>query len=326
MCTAITFSAHDHYFGRNLDLEYSLNENVIIMPRNYPISFRNMPFERSHYALIGMGIVVDDYPLYYDATNEVGVSMAGLNFPKNAVYHGYKDGFYNIAPFEFIPWILCQCKSVDEAKDLLEKTNLVQENFRNDFPASPLHWIIADKTTAITVESVADGLKVYDNPVGILTNNPPFYYHMQNLENYLNLTSEEPTNRFSSDLDLKPYSLGMGAIGLPGDLSSASRFVRATFTKYNSRCEPNESAAISQFFHILGSVAQQDGCTKTRGRYERTVYSSCCNIDQCIYYYTTYENSQISAVSLFSENLDTDTIISYPLIVGQQIRWVNIKT
>ena len=323
MCTAITLSAKDHYFGRNLDLDFSLNEQVIITPRQFPFRYRSTSADMHHSAFIGIGIIADGYPLYYDATNEYGLSIAALNFPKNAVYHDYFDGFYNIAPFEFIPWVLCQCKTVEEARLLLNKTNLVQEDFSKSYPTSPLHWIIADKTSSITVESVAENLKIYDNPVGVLTNSPSFHYHMQNLENYLNLTSEEPINRFSTDLKLKPYSLGMGAIGLPGDFSSASRFVRAAFTKFNSRVGDTEYAAISQFFHILGNVAQPDGCTKTGKCYERTVYSSCCNTDRGIYYYTTYENNQISAVSLFSEDLDSNELFSYPLITEQQIRQIN---
>ena len=323
MCTAITFYPNQHYFGRNLDLEISLNEEVIITPRCFPFRYRFLAPDNNHPALIGIGIRADGYPLYYDAANEDGLCVAALNFPGNAVYHKHRNGFYNITPFEFIPWILCQCKSVSDAKALLQKSNVVEENFSKEYPTSPLHWIIADKRSAITVESVEEGLNVYDNAAGILTNSPPFSYHMQNLVNYLNLTSGEPTNRFSSDLDLKPYSIGMGAIGLPGDLSSASRFIRAAFTKYNSRCNESETSALSQFFHILGSVTQADGCAKTGNRYERTIYTSCCNMDQCIYYYTTYQNNQISAVSLFSENLETCSLIHFPLASDQQIQWLN---
>lgn len=323
MCTAITFSTKDHYFGRNLDLECSLNEQVIIAPRRFPFSFRNGTENNRHAAIIGMGIIVNGYPLFYDATNEDGLSMAGLNFPQKAVYHNPRDGFHNIAPFEFMPWLLCHCKTVNDAKKLLANTNITLDHFSDDISASPLHWIVADRECSITVESVTDGLRVYDNTVGVLTNSPCFDYHMQNLENYLNLTSDEPTNRFSKHLNLTPYSLGMGGIGLPGDLSSASRFVRAVFTKLNSRCEEYESSSVSQFFHILGSVEQTDGCTKTGEHYERTVYSSCCNTDQGIYYYTTYGNRQISAVSLYSENLDCCDLVPFPLITEQQIRWIN---
>ncbi len=323
MCTAVTYYPAGHYFGRNLDLECSLNEHVLITPRNFPFRYRMASAQVHHCALIGIGIVADGYPLYFDACNEYGLCMAGLNFPGNAVYRKELDGFNNIAPFELLPWVLCQCKTVEEAKTLLNETNIIQEHFSTTYPNTPLHWIVSDKQHSITVESLAEGVRVWDNPVGVLTNNPPFTYHIQNLQNYLNLTNEEASNRFSEVLKLEPYSLGMGAIGLPGDLSSASRFVRAAFTKFNSRSFDSENDAVSQFFHILGSVAQCDGCTKTGNHYERTVYSSCCNMDLGIYYYTTYENSRIHAVSMFAENLNTFELISYPLMKEQEIWWVN---
>lgn len=323
MCTAITYQTKDHYFGRNMDYEFSYQERVVITPRNYPFHFRHAGDIAAHFAIIGMGIVSEGYPLYFDGTNEVGLSMAGLNFPGNAVYFPCAENKTNIASFEFIPWILGQCRDVMEASDLLKDLNITDTKFSSVFPNSSLHWIIADKTRSITVEQMESGLHIYENPVGVLTNNPPFDYHLYNLSNYLNLTSDEAYSRFSKDYQLRPYSRGMGGIGLPGDLSSASRFVKAAFTKLNSRSGSSESESISQFFHILGSVEQQDGCVQVGDGYEKTLYSSCCNTDKGIYYYTTYENSQITAVSLFSEDLEATQLVQYPLVTGQQINWVN---
>ncbi len=323
MCTAITFQSKDHYFGRNLDLEFSYQETVTITPRGYPLSFRHAPSPQTQFAMIGMATVAEDYPLYYDATNEKGLSMAGLNFPGNAVYQTEKANMDNITSFELIPWVLSQCSTLQEAKKLLMGCNVINEPFGEQFPLTPLHWFLADSTGSVTVEPMEDGLRIYENPVGVLTNNPPFDYHMHHLKNYLNLTSNEPENRFAPGIDLTPYSRGMGAMGLPGDLSSSSRFVRAAFTKLNSRCDASESSSISQFFHILGAVAQQNGCVKVGDGYEKTVYTSCCNADRCIYYYTTYENSQITAVYLHNTPINGGKLICYPLITGQQIRAQN---
>ena len=113
----------------------------------------------------------------------------------------------------------------------------------------------------------------------------------------MHISSKQPVNTFADDLTLTAYSRGMGALGLPGDLSSASRFARVAFTKMNSISGDSEAESISQFFHILGSVDQQRGCCEvTEGKYEITLYTSCCNATKGIYYYTTYENHQISAV------------------------------
>ena len=323
MCTAVSFLPGDHYFGRNLDLEYCYRETVTVTPRQFPFAFRHLHELKEHYALIGMATIADSYPLYYDATNEMGLSMAGLNFPGNAFYQPVSEHRDSIAPFELIPWVLGQCANVHQALALLENSVIAATAFSDSFPLSDLHWILSDRERSVTLEPLQTGLSIQENPVGVLTNNPPFDYHLHNLQNYMTLTNEVPENRLAPRLKLTPYSRGMGAMGLPGDLSSASRFVRAVFTKEHSVRPQTESAAVSQFFHILGSVVQQDGCVRVGDGFERTVYSSCCNTDKCIYYYTTYENSQISAVHLFHEDLDSAGLVDYPLLRGQQIRMEN---
>ena len=324
MCTAATYKTKDFYFGRTLDYEFSYGDEITIAPRNYEFNFRKVKKIESHYAMIGMAHVVGDYPLYYDAINEKGLGIAGLNFVGNAYYNECTEGKDNIAQFELIPWILGQCESVKEVRELLKNINITNEPFSEKFPLAQLHWIIADKNEAITVESMKDGLKVYDNPVGVLTNNPPFDKQMFELNKYMNLSPKVPKNNFSDKLDMEYYSRGMGAIGLPGDLSSQSRFVRVSFVKMNSVSENDEKSSVSQFFHILNSVDQQRGCCEVAdGKYEITIYTSCCNASKGIYYYTTYNNHQITAVDMFKENLDGNSIVKYPLIETGEIRWQN---
>ena len=323
MCTAVTYKTDCFYFGRTLDNDFSYFEQVTVTPRNFVFDFRNGKTIKNHLAIIGMAYVADGYPLYYDAVNEKGLCMAGLSFVGNAHYFQLADDKDNIAQFEFIPWVLSQCESVKQAKELLGRINITGEAFSKDLPASQLHWIIADKTQAITVESVKDGLKVYDNPVGVLTNNPPFDMQMFNLNNYMSLSPLPPQNEFSSAVELGAYSRGMGAIGLPGDLSSQSRFVRAAFTKLNSVSDKDEKSSVGQFFHIIGSVEQTRGCcVLENGKHEITVYTSCCNADKGIYYYTTYNNHQITAVDMNRENLGSDKLITYPLENSEKIYYV----
>ena len=323
MCTAVAMTTKHHYFGRNLDLEYHYNEEVVITPRNVPFHFRCGLEFNNHYAMIGMATVADGQALYYEATNERGLSMAGLNFPGNAVYHPAKPDKDNITPFELIPWVLCQCASIQEASKLLDRINIWNKPFSAEHPTTPLHWMISDRSGSAVVEPMEDSIKVYCNPTGVLTNNPPFPYHLDHICEYLNVTCEIPKNRFASALKMHPFSNGMGGIGLPGDLSSSSRFVRAAFVLNNSVCDNGESESVSQFFHILDSVAQQRGCARVNDAFEITYYSSCCNADKGIYYYKTYENSQITAVSLHNADLNTDTIIRFPLILDQQFKYIN---
>lgn len=321
MCTAITYRTKDFYFGRTLDYEHGWGEEVTIMPRNFPLLFRHGKSLAKHYAVIGMARVENNYPLYFDAVNEKGLAMAGLNFVGNAVYGKPEAGKDNIAQFELIPWILGQCSSVREAGKLLETIHITDTPFSDSLPAAQLHWIIADQEECITLEAVGEGLRIYGNPVGVLTNNPPFDMQMFHLNSYLNLTPKEPENRFSSQIDLKPHSRGMGALGLPGDFSSQSRFVRAAYVKLNSVSGNTEGESVSQFFHILNSVAQPRGCCHLgQGKYETTLYTACCNAARGIYYYTTYENQQISAVHLHRTNLDGNRLQRYPLIQEEQIR------
>ena len=268
MCTAITYKPLDFYFGRNLDLEYSYNEEIIITPRNFKTEYRNTKTCDNHFAIIGIGIIRDNFPLYYDAVNEHGLAIAGLRFAGNAVYYPVSDKKTNIASFELIPYILGKCKTTEEAKHLLNKINISKTNFSEDLPASPLHWIIADKNSSITLETLEDGMRIYDNPFGVLTNNPTFDIQMFNLNNYMALSPMPPVNKLSKFLS--KYTSGMGAMGLPGDLSSMSRFVKANFTKINSVSKTTETEAVCQFFHILYSL---DGCFSHLKIHTLIVYS-----------------------------------------------------
>jgi len=324
MCTAVTYKTKDYYFGRTLDYEFLYPSEVTIAPRNFPFKFRNLDVMNSHYAIIGMAFVNDGFPLFYDAVNEHGLAIAGLNFVGNAVYSNVIDAKDNVAQFELIPWILGQCRDLLQVRNLLCKINITNTPFSENLPPSQLHWIISHKGESITLESVKEGLKVYDNPVGVLTNNPVFPEQMFNLNNYMHLSPKAPSNDFSKELELKVYSRGMGAIGLPGDLSSMSRFVRAAFVKMNSKSEESEEKSVSQFFHILGSVDQQRGCCELDdGNYEITIYTSCCNTDRGVYYYTTYDNPTINAVRMQGVELDANELIRYSLLSCETVNYQN---
>ena len=323
MCTAVTYQTDDFYFGRTLDYESSYGEELVILPRKFQLHFLNMGTLENHYAILGTAHVAQGYPLFYDAVNEKGLCMVGLNFVGNAQYAKVMDGKDNLAQYEFIPWILSNCSCIAEAKELLAKINLTDTPFQK-MPVAQLHWMLADKEQAITVEAVADGIKIYPNPVGVLTNNPPFPEQVFRLNDFMNLSAKQPKNHFSDKLNLHPYSRGMGALGLPGDLSSSSRFVRAAFVKEHSVSGHSELESVSQFFHILGSVEQQNGCCEVEnGQYEKTIYTVCYNASKGIYYYTTYYNHQISAIDMYRENLNGAQLIRYPMRTGEQIYFQN---
>lgn len=324
MCTAIAYRKKDHYFGRTLDVEFTFNEKAVITPRNYLFKLKNGKEYRNKFALIGIATVFEEYPMYYEAANEKGLAMAGLNFPGNAFYNSPKEGMENIAVFELIPWILGQAENLEQARELLERLNLTNLTFNKNFPSSPLHFMLSDRKGSIVAEPRENGIEIFENPYDVMTNNPPFQYHIWNMQRYLNLSPQNRENRFSKQYDLKPYAVGMGAEGLPGDTSSTSRFIRAAFNLTNSYSEDTEEANVSQFFHILDSVSMVKGATLTdAGKNDITLYSCCINADKGILYYKTYDNNQITAVRMHNADLDCGKLTVYALRNRQNIFYEN---
>ena len=323
MCTAVTYKTSDFYFGRNLDLDHTYAEEVTVTPRHFPLRFRHGPTLERHYAMIGMAHAAEGEPLYYDGVNEKGLCIAGLNFVGNACYGKPEDGKENITHFEVIPWLLGRCATAAEARVILARARITDTPFSEELPVSQLHWLIADGNDCFVLESTREGMKLWDNPVGVLTNNPPFDRQLFGLNRYMGLSADPPENRFAPELTLERYSHGLGAVGLPGDLSSESRFVRAAFVRMNSVSDTSEEDSVSQFFHILSAVEQQNGCCRTETQYERTVYTSCCNASKGIYYYTTYENRRITAVDMRRELLDGSDLSRHRLIREEDIRMQN---
>lgn len=324
MCTAITLKTDDFYFGRTLDYEFSYGQEVCIVPRNFPLKFRFLEENKNHYAIIGTAHISENFPLFYDAANEKGLCIAGLNFVGNAHYNHFDKNQNNVALFELIPYILSRCESVENAISLIKSINVTSTDFSTSLSCAELHFLLADDKNAVTLEFVKDGLKIYENPVGVLTNNPPFDIQLFSLNNYRHLSAKDTESHFGEGVKLNRYSRAMGSLFLPGDFSSQSRFIRASFLKCNSVCGKDEKESVNQFFHILGSVLNVRGaCVLENGECEITIYSSCINANRGIYYYTTYENPQINAVNMHNENLDADYLIRYPFISDSHINFVN---
>ena len=326
MCTSIVYSSNNHhYFGRNLDLEISFGEHPVITPRNYEFQYRKLPSKKAKYAMVGMAIVENNYPLYFDAANEEGLGIAGLNFDGPCHYFPENAGKNNVTPFELIPYLLSQYTTVAEVKEALKDVSLVNINFSEKLPLSPLHWLMADKSgESIVVESTLSGLHVYDNPVHVLTNNPEFPGQLRNLANYSNIAPAQPKNTLVPGVDLNLYSRGLGSHFLPGGMDSASRFVKVAFVRAHSPQGNNELSSVTNYFHILHSVEQPKGTDEVGpNSYEYTIYSDGTNLETGTFYYTNYENNQINAIELNKENLNGDELIDYKLIEKQTINYQN---
>ncbi len=322
MCTAIKISGKKQLFGRTLDVESSYGEKIIISKRKFDFKFSAPAYSPYQYAMLGVGCVRENYPLYFDAINEKGLAIAALSFRGNAVYHRKDSSKYNVASFEFIPWVLSGCASVAEAKELISKANITDDSFRADMPPSPLHFIISDKESSITVESLKEGIRIYENHLGVLTNNPAFDSQISNASAYMYLDSRQPKNKIAPDANLEHISRGMGAFGMPGDFSSQSRFVRALFVKNHT--ESNiEGGEISGFFHATDSVTVPYGCVLNEGGEKTyTVYTACMDMESITYYFTTYECRLIRAVNLFEKDINGEGLLSFDIKSKESIAYI----
>ena len=306
MCTAL----HVHgCFGRTLDLEYGYAEQVVACPRDFSLPMRHRPDLTRHHAILGMAMVAEGFPLYYDAVNEQGLAMAGLRFPHSAHYAPATEG--SVASFELIPFVLGQCTTVAEAKTLLAQIRVCDTAFSAAYPPSKLHWMVADATASIVVESTADGLQVYNNPIGAMTNEPTFDKQLAHWEDFAHVTNQEP--------DSTPPHLGRGSgsVGLPGDYTSPSRLVRAAFAAAHSE----GGDPVGQFFHAIATVEVPRGCLRLAdGKAVFSRYTACMDLHEKAYYYRTYGCSRIHGVRPVTEG---ETLTAYDLPDQEEVRWEN---
>jgi choloylglycine hydrolase len=313
MCTAININSTNTYFGRNLDLDYQFDTKFIFTPRKYIIKFKNeAPIER-HYAIYGLGIVKNNYPLYADAINEEGLAIAALNFPYNAVYNDLKNGKINLTTYELMLYLLSVCSNLKEVELRLSFINILDMPFDDSLQTTPLHFLISDKTGSLVLESTSSGLHIYDNPFQILTNNPPFNYQLEYLSHFDDLSPNTKTPNAKETFSKIFFSNGNCARGLPGDYSSSSRLIKANFVKNNLIKSNNEIFNIHSFFSVLDSVNMPCGSILTEKGFEYTRYSDCYNLDRQILYYKTFENPNLHSINLKSLNKEFSHLISFKL-------------
>lgn len=330
MCTALTLKTEDGYtlFGRNMDLEYNFNQRVQLIPRNY--AYKNhITDENCHtkYAILSMGTLLgNEHPTLADGMNEKGLACAGLNFP-DYIYYATEavEGKINIAPYDFMLWVLSNFSSVEELRGPLENINLVAKPYNEETPIATLHWIVKDTTGAcIVIESTKNKLHIHDNHIGVLTNSPTFDWHITHLNQYVGLSSYQAENTSWGDQKLTPSGHGLGAFGLPGDSSSISRFVRIAFFKSILPPIPTLEKGISEYFKLLSNVSMTNGIIiKPHNQYEITIYTSGMCLEKGIYYYTTYTNQRINAIDMHKENLDATEIKAFDFLDAEDIHHQN---
>ena len=322
MCTSLTLPTPrgTNLFGRTLDLDTHFGESVTLTPRRYPFHFADCYPLTHHHALLGMAAVIDGYPLYAEAMNEKGLCMAGLRFAKNALYApSPREGRFNLAPWELIPYLLGTCATVEEARAALADICVVDKPFSSAVGTAPLHWHITDADPAhggLILEVTAAGMKIYgDRPdgAGVLANDPAYSEQMAALRACPAIRGDES--------------------GLPGDYSSPSRFARAATlrrwwmeqTALKAAKEAAKEAAlkaakdgadeagkdgggdyaVAQFFRILGAVSPTAGAVMTpEGRCHRTLYTCCMDAAAGAYFYHTEADPTIRKISFSAQDLN----------------------
>ena len=157
MCTALSMKIKDgnYLFGRNMDNYFSFNEQIIIVPKNYNITFKNETNIESHYAIIGIGTIIDNYPLFAECANEKGLAIAALSFKDNAIYYKKEKDKINLAPYEIMLYLLATCKNIKEVKSVLKRVNIINESFKKDVLLTDLHFMVSDLNESIVIETTA---------------------------------------------------------------------------------------------------------------------------------------------------------------------------
>ena len=310
MCTAINDISARHLFGRTLDLDRSYGQQIVISPRRLSLSFIHEGKSSDHYAVIGAAHLEGNYPLYFDAMNEKGLCAAALRFPELACYHEKSTAKHNVASFELISWILFNYADAEEAKTALQNANITSDGFSEALPPTPLHWLVGDSKQTFVIESCADRLNIYDDPFGVLTNAPDFPSQLQS-----------SGDQKSSEDD--------NSSRLPGDMSSRSRFIRASRALSLTERTDGKSEAISRFFHIMGTVNQPLGFESARSlgisssAPIKTLYTSCIDSDSLTYYFTTYSCRKIRGVRLKNAYLDMDTPTAFDMEREEWFHFLN---
>ncbi len=305
MCTTIAWQNGDLYLGRTMDIAFDFPRHVVITPRNYPFHFAKHRTIERHHALIGTAMLLQNHPLYCEAVNEMGLYMAGLNFPGLARYAPPCNDKPNICAGELIAWVLCQCRDLAHAEALLAKTHVTNLPIADGVAVPDLHFLLADQTGSRVLEYTAQGMTLFDNPTGVMTNNPDFPMHMQHLNNFRALSPRTPPNTLTQELHLPDYCVGLGGLGLPGDYSSPSRFVKAFFLKTNAAAPHTPDASVAHMLHMLAAVSMPRGAViDGAGNLDTTVYTCCIDAQRGVYYYKTYDSTGLQAVHLHHANLD----------------------
>ena len=334
-CTGITLIAADGtvVHARTMEFAIDIHSDVIMIPRGYarvgttPDGKEGLKW-KSKYASVGANGV--GFPLLFDGVNEKGLATGTFYFPTSAGYMPYTaaDASKTIAQWEVGSWILENFASVEEVKANIGNIVVPAVVFGGWGFAPEAHYIVQDTSgKTIVIEYVGGKLNVHDNPLGVITNSPAFDWHMTNLRNYVNFSMTNVSPVTLGSVKLQPFGQGSGMLGLPGDFTPPSRFVRAVaFSQSVFKSKTGEDAIV-EAFHVLNQFDIPKGAAREHEKDEHgniladyTIWTSAIDLKAKRFYFRTYESSQIRMVDLMKMNLDAKDIVTISMKGGEAIK------
>lgn len=319
-CTGITLKATDGavVYGRTMEWgSFDLNSQVVVIPRGRQFT-AHVPDNKSgmtwkgRYGLVGLDGL--DAEVILDGMNEKGLAVGGFYHPGFAEYQKYDPAkaSESMGPADVISYLLSTCATVDEARSAISKVRVTPVIAPVIGIAPPAHYLVTEPSgKAIVIEYVKGELTIYDAPLGVITNSPTYDWHETNLRNYINLSAVALPSKKIEDLDFTPLGGGSGMIGLPGDFTPPSRFVRAVAFSKTARSTPSGSETVYEVFRILDNfnvplgAAEGEGEAKTKGMRSSTIWTTVWDTKNKILYYHTQHNRRVRMVDFSRIDFDS---------------------
>jgi len=338
-CTALHLKAKDNgiVVGRTMEFGLDVKPDAVVVPAGTTL-VSSLPKEAkgitytTKYGIVGLNFMGKH--MVVDGMNEKGMYAGALYLPGYASYPTIKSETANksMAPEDYIAWLLGNFSTIEEIKNNYNKVILVQNPQKEIGGESfPGHFLITDRSGAsIVIEPLAKGLKIYDNPLGVLTNSPTFDWHIINLSNYVNLSAINVPRINLNGKKIKSFGQGSGLAGLPGDYTPPSRFVRAVAFSESAIKLPAARETVTQVFHImnafdipLGSIQEKVG---DKVHYDYTQWTSVANLNDLTYAVKTYQDQSIRSIDV-KKALDAagDKIRVIKLHSTQEIKDISTK-
>lgn len=304
MCTAITLQSiqGENFFGRTMDFSYPIEPGIYVVPKDYQwYDIGTMRKYKDNYGFICIGQQLEDMFGIFDGVNENGFAAAALYFNGYAYYDLPAEDKNKISSVDFLHYMLGACRSVDDLKELLRNVTITGYQDPVTGTVAPLHWIATDRSgRCAVIEQTKAGLRVHNNPIGVMANSPDFSWHMTNLRNYMNVSVKQKEKVNWGKVTLTPFGQSGGTMALPGGFTSPERFVRTAYLKTHVETPKNNEEAVMSCFHIMNSVFIPKGIAITaREVDDYTKYTAFINTNTCAYYFRAYENDQIMTISLW---------------------------